>query len=144
MDGAIRSIVRYGILLIVLFCAVSALDFGYETLLTDENEEPPQDLLPVDKRYARLSYFRQPKSRSRYRWGYRRSRYSHSRNPWDYLPDTYCFRKSCRSRYNCCKRYSICEPVAKICYDCWYGHPCSKSSDCCLRYPKCSSGMCTD
>ncbi|ESO82143.1 hypothetical protein LOTGIDRAFT_237130 [Lottia gigantea] len=115
-----------------------ALDFGYGKLIDDEIQDgDSSELVSADKRYARLSYFRQPKSR--YRWGYRRSRYSSSRNHWDYLPDRNCFRNRCRSKYDCCKRYSTCDPSAKICYDCWYGHPCSRNSDCCMRFPRCSA-----
>ncbi|XP_067660843.1 uncharacterized protein [Haliotis asinina] len=128
----------------------------------EETSEDQQSAQNIEKKYARLSYFRSP-SRPRYGWNNRgrgrysrpvqrspmygwRHRSSRPKMPWEYLPDTYCFRNRCRSNFDCCKKYNLCNPAAKLCYDCWYGHPCRRNEDCCAKYPTCNKhrGMCVD
>ncbi|CAG5135217.1 unnamed protein product [Candidula unifasciata] len=114
--------------------------------------------LSLDKRPARLSYFRE---RTPSGGGYGRRRYnsysgysSHSYGgkndwwrkkavnrhnmPWENLPNTNCLRQYCRSDNDCCRRHSKCNEEAHVCYDCWYGHPCKENMDCCERYPICN------
>ncbi|RUS70532.1 hypothetical protein EGW08_021706 [Elysia chlorotica] len=119
-------------------------------------EEDDQDADTIDvpeKRPARLSYFRAPSNRFRGRYdsnayssfgtGYgqnvwwRKKAVNRYRMPWDSLPNTNCLRMFCRSDGDCCRRYSKCNAQAHVCYDCWYGFPCSSSHDCCHRFPYC-------
>ncbi|XP_059150951.1 uncharacterized protein LOC131937487 isoform X2 [Physella acuta] len=97
--------------------------------LSDEDVNDASIELP-DKRYAKLSYYRPQHS------GSGRRRYS---MPWENLPNTNCLRKFCRSDDDCCRRYSKCNEQARICYDCWYGHPCQTNQDCCEKFPYCNT-----
>ncbi|XP_059150949.1 uncharacterized protein LOC131937487 isoform X1 [Physella acuta] len=122
--------------------------------LSDEDVNDASIELP-DKRYAKLSYYRPQHSgsgRRRYdHYGYRRGSYgggngkygkkavSRYSMPWENLPNTNCLRKFCRSDDDCCRRYSKCNEQARICYDCWYGHPCQTNQDCCEKFPYCNT-----
>lgn len=110
-----------------------------------QEDEDASEETAVDKRWARLSsnpwyaYRRYPFGDYLKRWGWAGG-YSSPwvRMPWLLLPNNMCFRQRCRTNNDCCRRYNICDRWAKLCYDCWYGHPCTSSKDCCERYPRCS------
>ncbi|XP_041369262.1 uncharacterized protein LOC121383349 isoform X2 [Gigantopelta aegis] len=122
---------------VFLFTLVLNSSGAFDWDLSDLKDLSNTENLPnADKRYARLSFYRPSSLPRRYGW---RPRYSSRRMmPWDYLPPGFCLRKRCRSHYDCCRSHNLCDPNAKVCYDCWYGHPCSKNADCCQRYPYCN------
>ncbi|XP_052790494.1 uncharacterized protein LOC128224611 isoform X1 [Mya arenaria] len=109
------------------------------------------EYLPIDKRYASLSYYYGGRPRNKGSPRYYHNRYYRSRyyqnyhKPWMNLDDRECFREQCQMDNDCCRRYSKCDRSAHVCYSCWYGHPCRKSRDCCERYPHCDKtlGSCT-
>ena len=59
------------------------------------------------------------------------------RHPWKTLKDTMCIRQSCKWDSDCCYRWNICDKSAKVCTNCWYGHPCLSEKDCCYDFPYC-------
>ncbi|XP_045194156.2 uncharacterized protein LOC123549799 isoform X2 [Mercenaria mercenaria] len=104
---------------------------------SQENAFNRKDVLPTDKRYARLSYYHGNRGRGRNRYNQNRY-YKNYYTPWKNLPDTECFRQKCEFDKDCCRRYSKCDKSANVCYNCWFGHPCRTSRDCCERYPYCN------
>ncbi|XP_048774963.1 uncharacterized protein LOC125679630 [Ostrea edulis] len=114
------------------------LETSSSTSSLKNEDEIDTDLLP-DKRYAMMSYGYGSRGRPRqtYRYSGNRQRVSSYRRPWEQLPDSKCYRKRCSTSSDCCRRYNVCDPHVKVCYDCWYGYNCQSSSDCCQRYPYC-------
>ncbi|XP_061163950.1 uncharacterized protein LOC133173053 isoform X2 [Saccostrea echinata] len=107
------------------------------TLASGNENEIDTDFVP-DKRYAMMSYGYGSRGRPRPSYRYSgRQRVSSSSRPWEQLPDYKCYRKRCSTSSDCCRRYNVCDPHVKVCYDCWYGYSCQSSSDCCQRYPRC-------
>ncbi|CAI9718200.1 Hypothetical predicted protein [Octopus vulgaris] len=132
-------------LLIVCLAGAVYAEFSEDDDISEETA--------VDKRWARLSsnpwytYRRNTFGDLLKRWGWAgRSSHPWMHMPWMLLPNRMCLRQRCRSNNDCCRRYNICDRWAKLCYDCWYGHPCSSDKDCCQRYPRCSlsKGTCTN
>jgi len=58
-------------------------------------------------------------------------------HPWEEYEDWPCMREVCGSNEDCCLRYNICDRSARICTDCWQGHPCTSQRECCRLFPNC-------
>ncbi|CAL1547242.1 unnamed protein product [Lymnaea stagnalis] len=162
LSSCVRHCLRHTARIFVFIVIISVVVHAIPHFLSEEESDDTSIELP-DKRLARLSYFRSPyggSSRRRYdSYGYnsydggygkygkkavnrhRRFQGTSSRYnmPWENLPNTNCLRKFCRSDDDCCRRYSKCNEEARVCYDCWYGHPCSSNRDCCEKFPYCNS-----
>ncbi|BFZ20323.1 hypothetical protein BsWGS_23361 [Bradybaena similaris] len=127
MPKSLSHAVRACFLLLVVAIFVNATPH-----FLSEDDLDDYVYMPLEKRPARLSYFRE---RTPPGGGYGRRRHS---MPWDNLPNTNCLRQYCRSDSDCCRRHSKCNEEAHVCYDCWYGHPCKANVDCCEKYPVCN------
>ncbi|KAL4218752.1 hypothetical protein ACF0H5_021339 [Mactra antiquata] len=110
-----------------------------EGLFRNDEEEDAvlSDILPTDKRYARLSYYHSGRGTSR-RYSHNSRYYRNYYKPWLNLPDGDCIDKKCRSNSDCCRQFSKCDRSVHICYQCWYGQSCRTSRDCCQKYPYCN------
>nr|XP_011447338.2 uncharacterized protein LOC105342155 [Crassostrea gigas]XP_011447339.2 uncharacterized protein LOC105342155 [Crassostrea gigas]XP_034303930.1 uncharacterized protein LOC105342155 [Crassostrea gigas] len=126
-------------LLVIALIVVSILELTLSLNTESEIENALDTDLMTDKRYAMMSYgFRSHNgARPAYRHSGSRQRVSSYQRPWEQLPDYKCYRKRCSTSSDCCRRYNVCDPQVKVCYDCWYGYSCESSRDCCQRYPYC-------
>ncbi|KAH9491582.1 hypothetical protein Btru_030751 [Bulinus truncatus] len=149
----LRHYLRHTSRVFVLVLVLSILVNATPHFLSDDDLDDETSIELPDKRIARLSYFRSPSGgshRRRYEsngygsgyyagYGkYGKKAVSRYKMPWENLPNTNCLRKSCSSDDDCCRRYNKCNVQARICYDCWYGHPCNSNRDCCEKFPYCN------
>ncbi|BFZ26170.1 hypothetical protein BsWGS_29209 [Bradybaena similaris] len=152
MPKSLSHAVRACFLLLVVAIIVNATPH-----FLSEDDLDDYVYMPLEKRPARLSYFRERTppgggyGRRRYNsnsgysshsygggYGWRKKAVNRHSMPWDNLPNTNCLRQYCRSDSDCCRRHSKCNEEAHVCYDCWYGHPCKANVDCCEKYPVCN------
>ncbi|KAK0065623.1 hypothetical protein Bpfe_005056 [Biomphalaria pfeifferi] len=129
LTSCLRHCVRHASRAFVVIVILSILVNATPHFLNEEDVEEETSMELPDKRIARLSYFRSPSG------GSPRRRY---KMPWENLPNTNCLRKFCSTDDDCCRRYNKCNVQARICYDCWYGHPCNSNRDCCEKFPYCN------